>query len=115
MPAVLLSSDKKDKGSGSPAASSSTKATAKPDVHSTGTGTKPRIGIQGMRVLSSLTVAGWSLAGGGGARSAHVMKEEREPQVQEKGGTSSQLLIPSDIYKRENSDISDHVFGFRYL
>lgn len=50
----------------------------------------PSIGIQGMRVLSSLKVAGWSLAGGGGARSAHVMKDERDTQIKEKLGATFQ-------------------------
>lgn len=56
------------------------------DTRSSGAGMLPSIGVQGMRVLSSLKVAGWNLAGGGGARSAHVVKEDKDLHHKEVAG-----------------------------
>ena len=56
------------------------------DAPSSGAGMLPSIGVQGMRVLSSLKVAGWNLAGGGGARSAHVVKEDKDSHNKEVAG-----------------------------
>ena len=65
---------------------------------STGAGMLPSIGVQGMRVLSSLKVAGWNLAGGGGARSAHVMKDDKEPQMKDTAGAT--LFFSSRVAAR---------------
>jgi hypothetical protein len=83
---AAASSDKNNKGTASGACNATSKAAAKSDAHSADVGLVPSIGVQGMRVFSSLKVAGWSLAGGGGARSAHATKSDRDAPSKDKTG-----------------------------